>query len=139
MRFPVPKFVDVEDKIFGPLTLKQFIYLAGAVGMSIVFYLILPIFVSVILIVAVGGLAVALAFYRPNNRPFVRMLESMFKYFTSSKMYTWKKRPKQAKTGGAGAPLPPGFELPKLSNSKLKDISWNVDVKDDSPGGAEQS
>ena len=34
MMFSVPQFIDVEDKIIGPLTLKQFIYLAGGAGLS---------------------------------------------------------------------------------------------------------
>ena len=36
MRFEVPQFVDIEDKIFGPLTFKQFIYIAGGAGVSVV-------------------------------------------------------------------------------------------------------
>ena len=32
MRFQVPQFIEIESKIFGPLTFKQFIYLAGGGG-----------------------------------------------------------------------------------------------------------
>jgi len=32
MRFEVPQFIEVEDKIFGPFTWKQFIYLMGGEG-----------------------------------------------------------------------------------------------------------
>ena len=38
MRFSVPQFIDVEDKIFGPLTLKQGIYRVGAVGAAYLIY-----------------------------------------------------------------------------------------------------
>jgi len=34
MRFEVPQFIDVEDKLFGPLTFTQFVYLAGSGGIS---------------------------------------------------------------------------------------------------------
>src|SRR3989344_2665997 len=34
MEYQVPQFIEVEDKIIGPLTLKQFIYLAGEAGFS---------------------------------------------------------------------------------------------------------
>ena len=30
MQFQVPQFIDVENKIIGPLSLRQFLYLAGA-------------------------------------------------------------------------------------------------------------
>jgi hypothetical protein len=46
MRFQVPQFTDVEDKIVGPLTLKQFVYLAGAGGGCIILYSFLPAFSS---------------------------------------------------------------------------------------------
>ena len=42
MQFQVPQFIEIEDKIFGPLTFKQFIYLAGGVGASIVLWLYIP-------------------------------------------------------------------------------------------------
>ncbi|TSC80302.1 MAG: hypothetical protein G01um101429_152 [Parcubacteria group bacterium Gr01-1014_29] len=31
-QFQVPQFIEVEDKIFGPLTTKQFFYLLGGGG-----------------------------------------------------------------------------------------------------------
>ena len=37
MQFSVPQFVEVEDKIIGPLTLKQFLVLLG--GGFVVFVL----------------------------------------------------------------------------------------------------
>jgi len=49
MRFQVPQFIEVEDKIFGPLTLKQFIYLAGAGGVVFVLWRVFPIFVAIII------------------------------------------------------------------------------------------
>ena len=39
MRFEVPQFIDIEDKIIGPLTWRQFIYLGGGVGGAVVIFL----------------------------------------------------------------------------------------------------
>ena len=47
MRFEVPQFIEVEDKIFGPFTWKQFIYLAGGAGAAVTLYLMLPFFLFV--------------------------------------------------------------------------------------------
>jgi hypothetical protein len=44
MHYQVPQFIEIEDKIFGPLTLKQFIYLAGGVGLCLIFFSLLPIY-----------------------------------------------------------------------------------------------
>src|SRR3989344_974132 len=92
MRFQVPQFIEVEDKIFGPLTLKQFIYLAGGGGLSFLVYIILGNFtlalLPIIIIMAVSG---SFAFYRIHNRPFIAVVEAAFRYYLSGKLYIWKK------------------------------------------------
>ena len=98
MQFQVPQFIEIEDKIFGPLTIKQFIYLAGGVGASIVLWLYIPYkIISVILILPVVALALALAFYKTNGKSFLDILEAAFYYYIGSKLYIWRKEPK--KTG----------------------------------------
>lgn len=128
MRFQVPQFIEVEDKIFGPLTFKQFIYLVGSGGMVVVAFTFLPRFLAVLVAVPVAALGVSLAFYKINNRPFIILLESFFKYFTKERLYIWKKEEKQAVAGDRGTSDPMVY-VPKLSNSKLKDLSWSLDVK----------
>lgn len=91
MRFEVPQFIEIEDKIFGPFTWRQFIYLAGGVGFAIVLFFIAHIFIFILIGLPIAVLAVALAFYQVNNRPFERFLESMLGYFTRTRLYLWKK------------------------------------------------
>lgn len=127
MRFQVPQFIEVEDKIFGPFTLKQFVYLAGAVGIIIVLIKFLPTFIAIMIAVPVVGVALGLAFFKVNSRPFIITLESMFKFLIGQKLYIWKKEEKQATPGSRGGSSPQ-ISLPHLSNSKLKDLSWSLDV-----------
>src|SRR5665213_385775 len=95
MQYQVPQFIDVEDKIFGPFTFKQFIYMVGGVGLSYIIYRFTPsLIISTVPIILVLTLSAALAFYRVNNRPFINVMESAFKYGTSSKLYLWKKNEK---------------------------------------------
>ena len=80
MRFQVPQFIEVEDKIFGPLTLKQFIYLAGGGGLSFLVYAFLhSLTLSLVPIIAIMAVSAALAFYKVNNKPFVNVVEAAFK------------------------------------------------------------
>ena len=65
MKFQVPQFTDVEDKIFGPLTLKQFVYIAGGGGLSFLLWRTLPFLISVPLILAALAFSGALAFIWP--------------------------------------------------------------------------
>ena len=79
MEYQVPQFIEVEDKIIGPLTLKQFIYVAGAGGLCVVFFVYLPIIIALLLSAPVAALAAALAFYKVNGKPFIEVLEAGFK------------------------------------------------------------
>ena len=132
MRFQVPQFIDIEDKIFGPLTLKQFIYLAGGGGISFVIYRIIPYFyVSLFFIIPVMAFSVALAFYKVNGKPFIFIVESAVKYSLGNKLYLWQKREKPiAKKENENKEDMPLLRVPKLSESKLKDLTWSLDINE---------
>jgi hypothetical protein len=133
MRFQVPQFIEIEDKIFGPLTFKQFVYLVGGGGGIFILYALLPLPLVVILGIPVALFSLALAFYKVNNQPFIKIVENAFRYITSSKLYLWKKReakvpvPTLQKTEQAEASTP---EAPKLTKSKLEDLAWSLDIKE---------
>ncbi len=132
MQFQVPQFIEIEDKIFGPLTIKQFIYLAGGVGLSFTLFKFLPIFISIFLIIPIIALSSALAFYKPNKRPFILALEAGFRFLSGTKLYIWKKEPKKIEKEEEKPKSDPIAEMniPRLSDSKLKDLSWSLDIKD---------
>ena len=92
MRFEVPQFIEIEDKIFGPLTWRQFVYLGGGVGAAVVMFLVFPFFVFVIVGLPVALLAGALAFFPVNNRPFSYFLEAVYNYFTNDRLYLWHQK-----------------------------------------------
>ena len=130
MRFQVPQFIDVEDKIFGPLTLKQFIYIAGGIGVAVVSFSFLPKFFAVIISAPFVGVAVALAFYKPNNRPFVHALEAMVNFYLKDKTYIWKKIPKPIdKSDENNVTTAPELFVPSISGNKLKDLNLNLVTK----------
>lgn len=128
MRFQVPQFIEVEDKLIGPFTFKQFIYLAGGVGVSVALFSVLPKFLAFILSIPIAGIALALTFLKFNNRPFIFMLESLLTYYIGEKLYIWKKEQRKVSKNGEGRSVSPEVFIPKLSNSKLKDLSWSLDV-----------
>ncbi len=134
MQFKVPQFLDIEDKIFGNFTFRQFVYLAGGAGLCFVFYKWLGIFWGAIPILAVASFSGLLAFYRPNNKPFINMLESGFKYFMQSKLYVWERA--KSKAGEKKSIVSPDTAAiqrassMRLTGSKLRDLSWSLDVLD---------
>lgn len=96
MRFEVPQFIEVEDKIVGPLTWRQFVYIAGGGGLLVVLYFSLPFILFVLIGGPIGALAGFLAFHRVNNRPFSIFLESVFRFVTRGRLYLWRKEQEQS-------------------------------------------
>ena len=132
MRFRVPQFIEVEDKLFGPLTFKQFVYLAGGIGLVFVIYRLLPFTIAFLLILPAIGLSVALAFYKPNGKPFVFMLQSFVKYISSSKLYIWKQNKKKASEKNEEEETALTSLIPVSSSSNLRDLSWSLDIQEGS-------
>ena len=143
MQYQVPQFIEIEDKIFGPLTLKQFLYLAGGGGLCLLFFTLLPLYLAVFCMIPVIALSLALAFYKVNDRPFIVVIEHAFGYFFGSKLYLWKQRvgpsADQLAAGKTPAVANPAMlttlGVPKLSNSRLKDLSWSLNIKDRNAAG----
>lgn len=131
MQFQVPQFIEVEDKIFGPLTFKQFLYIGGGVGGAYMFYRFLPFYAAVPAMIGVAGMGAALAFYQYNDRPFIAAMESAFYFYTRSKLYLWKKsRGHTEELPAIGAAEGRGAYVPKLSESKLHDLAWSLDIQE---------
>lgn len=130
MRYQVPQFIEFESKIIGPLTFKQFIYILGGVGGTYIINKIFGIFPGIILMIILWALAGSLAFVRINNKSFVDVLAAGFSYITKSKLYIWKKidKPVTAEQKIEQTLDVNSFLAPSLSQSKLKDLAWSLDV-----------
>src|SRR3989344_3355462 len=129
MQFQVPQFIEIEDKIFGPLTFKQFVYVAGGAGAAFIAWTYLPHWIAIFLVVPI----LALAFYKVNNRPFINTLEAAFRYSFGKKLYVWKrveKTPTSRTPPGGQTPVTNAVAVPKLSQSRLRDLSWSLDVQE---------
>lgn len=133
MQFQVPQFIEVEDKIFGPLTFRQFVYIIGGGALCFILYRFLPIFVSIFLIIPVAILSLALAFYQVNNKPFILTLEAAIRYYLGSRLYLWQKKDKPIQvTKEEPEEVTDALSVlsPRLSDSKLKDLAWSLDVNE---------
>ena len=124
-QYQVPQFIEVEDKIFGPLTIKQFIYLAGAGGLALICFTVLPLLLALPLAGLAVGIGAAFAFYQVNGRPLIVAAEHAFSYMLGHKLYLWKQRQSTpTQVVAKQAPVAPGvMSVPRLSQSRLKDLS----------------
>ena len=95
MQYKVPQKIDLEDKIIGPLTLKQFIYLlSGAMLDYLIFSSIASSFLSWLLIFIVSLLALAFAFVQVEEQPFSYLMANFLSYLLRPKIRIWDKRAK---------------------------------------------
>jgi hypothetical protein len=109
--------------------------MAGGAGLSFIIYIFLNnLIFSALPILVIMAISFALAFYKINNRPFINVIESAFKYYFANKLYIWKKeeRPQPKDTLGAvrDAKKYASVMVPKIADSKLKDLAWSLDIKE---------
>jgi hypothetical protein len=129
MEYQVPQFIEVEDKIFGPLSLKQFIYLAGGTGLSVGLVLYLKTF-GIILSIPVVALALALSFYKVNNKSFVELLEAGFNYYIGGRLYLWKKDENPVEIKPVAVAPTITREKLGMSQGKLHALALSLDIQD---------
>lgn len=132
MRFSVPQFIDVEDKLFGPLTLRQAIYLAGGLGAMVVLFTWLGILVGVVIGVPLALLSFALAFVKINERPFVYLVYAAVFYSLRNKLYLWRRTASTVQSPVTKKPVAGTSSLvtPQLSQSRLKELAWSLDTSE---------
>lgn len=94
MATKIPQNIDKEDKLVGPLTLKQFLYILGAGSLIFVTYQYymsgyLYFIEFIIISILVTALALSLAFFKINGRPFIIFLGHAITYIFSPKVRFW--------------------------------------------------
>ncbi len=130
MRFRVPQFLDIKDKIFGPFTFLQFVYMKGGAGGAFALWKILPSPLGIIFAIPLIVLALLLTFYKINNKPFIYYLEHGIRYFTKGKLFIWKKPIPKDEENTEPDEAVAKFSKSNFSESKLQNIAWSLDVMD---------
>lgn len=98
MQYKVPQKIDLEDKIIGPLTLKQFIYLlAGAMIDYMIFSAAGSSLWGWAIIFLVSLAALAFAFIQIEEQPFSYLVMNLFSYLARPKIRLWDKRSRVTK------------------------------------------
>ena len=130
-QFQTPQFITVEDKVIGPFTIKQFIFIAAG-GLLIVFLrTIFEGFVLYLLALIIGSSAAAFAFLKINEQPLPKIAKNAFLFYVKPRLYIWKHE--EAKKEAAKKPEEKVAvsQVPKMSISKLDNLSWSLDVKEE--------
>ncbi|MEK7452787.1 MAG: PrgI family protein [Patescibacteria group bacterium] len=93
-QFQVPQFIDIEDKILGFVTMRQFFTMLIPLTVAIVLYFILDFFLMIIISVPTTIISAIFAFYRPNGMKFSKFIRSFLSYTFKPRLYVWKREEK---------------------------------------------
>lgn len=91
MRFQVPQFIDIEDRVIGPLTLKMFGYYAVAGLLLVPLYVVLDLSLFITLALPTLGVAALFAHVRLQGQSLVRVLLHALNFFVSPRIYLWRR------------------------------------------------
>lgn len=94
MQFRVPQFIETEDKVVGPFSLRQFGYIAAAAATSLILYFTVQTWLWFIGTVIIGVAGIAFAFLKVNGRPLPRLVLASLSFYWRPQTYLWR-------TGGA--------------------------------------
>lgn len=132
-QFTVPQFIDVESKIIGPITTRQFLIILGAallIGISWrVFDFSLFIFVTVIVCI----IAALFAFVKVNGRPFHFFVLNAVQTLRRPGLRVWNNSIIfENREGKAEKVIKPSYQpIPKeqYKKSRLAEVALIVDTK----------
>jgi len=131
MRFIVPQFIDIEPKIMGPVSLRQFLILLATGGLIFVCYKLADFTLFVIEAVVLFALGGTFAFLKVNGQPVHYFLLNFLQSAKKPKLRVWNKEgqkvkevilPEKAKEKEEEIIRPP------LSSKRLSEISLIVDT-----------
>ncbi len=90
-QFTVPQFIDVEDKIFGPITVRQFIILLIGVLLIALGYRIFDFTLFVVFALFIFTVSSTLAFVKINGAAFHYFILNIVQTFKKPRLRVWSK------------------------------------------------
>lgn len=132
MQFVVPQFIDVEDKILGPLTVRQFLLLLAWGIVGFLSFKIMSFFTFIFFAIFWSGFIFLLAFIKINGRPFHYFILSILQTERMPKLRIWHKEDTEYEFRFAAAkalkPKTPIAQKQPLTASRLTELSLVVDT-----------
>lgn len=131
-QFSVPQFVEVEDKIIGPLTLRQFFtFLAGAAIVFALYRIIPSTMLFVLFALPIAGLTLMLTFGKFNGRSFGTLLASLGAYVSQPRAFVFHKQGGNSNYTSVKKETPAKPQVAHLSpeeeKSRLKKLVYVLD------------
>ncbi|OGL70422.1 hypothetical protein A3B32_01500 [Candidatus Uhrbacteria bacterium RIFCSPLOWO2_01_FULL_53_9] len=132
-QFVVPQFLDVESKIIGPVTIRQFVVLLSAGLIGTLFFRLFDFALFLLFTIPIAIFAIVIAFVRINGQPFHYFMINAVQTVRRPNLRVWNKMRTDAELRAylmkKEAPRPPiSFHKPPLTGSRLRDLSLVVNT-----------
>ena len=128
-KFLVPQYIDVEPKIIGPITIRQFIELLVGGLIGFILYKVFTFNVFIVLVLIDSAVFLIITFFKINGMPFHYFVLNLVMTLRRPSLRVWRKIELKA--------LPKKEEVKKeekiptktmISQSKLSDLSLLIDT-----------
>lgn len=131
-QFTVPQFIDVENKIIGPLTVRQFLIILSAAILCAVCYKLFDFSLFVTITVIVIIIAGTFSFVKVNGRPFHFFILNAVQTFRRPSLRVWNNRLMAVEQLEKAVAAPVNVPVPEkkaFKTSRLAELSLIVDTK----------
>ncbi len=131
-QFVVPQFIDVEDKVIGPITTRQFIIMLAGFLIIAIFYKIFDFSLFVVSGLIVFTISGIFAFLKINGRPFHFFVLNLLQTLKRTRLRVW-----QHLMIGDNYGVEESYSMPtvnliqdkRYTTSRLAELSLIVDTK----------
>lgn len=130
MQYGVPQFIDVEDKIVGPFTAKQTLYLMLGGGFLILIFTFFTMGFFAIAVIFIVPLTLLFAFYKPKGITVAQFLANFAKYYSSNHLYIWRRENSGSifKAVQKKKKASVEVEAKTVTRSKIRELAWVLDT-----------
>ena len=128
MLINVPQYIDVEDKVAGPLTMKQLGWVIALGVILLILWNMIPFPGSIVVGFPIAIIFIAMAFFRPYGQPMISFVMFGIMYFFRPKVYVWKRAPQNIIDVPQKAKTVENFSPDKhLTSESLRELSQLLD------------
>ncbi len=127
----VPQFIENEDKIFGPVTVRQFIIMFFAAILTYILYKILTLELFILCALLLDGGAAIVAFLNINGQPFHFFVLHVLQSLKRPSLRVWHRQEYKAisiEDIELKDMQPKTPSAPKVTGHRLHDISLVLDT-----------
>jgi hypothetical protein len=131
-QFVVPQFLDIEDKIFGPITVRQFLILLASGLIHFVVFKLVDTALFILFFAFFGGFTLILAFVKINGQAFHYFLLNIFQTIRRPSLRIWNKALTKEELNQLRHPIKnvvqEHFEVKHASVNRIRDLSLLVNT-----------